>query len=429
MTNIFKSLFNVEYENGDKRNRRIITFCGLKIKYRPKNAKITTVDKNEYIEYVLNNQLDNSCYVSEKEPIKTAPKDVKLIAYYLPQYHAIPENDKWFGKGFTEWYNVAKTVPQYKGHWQPHLPIDVGFYNLETLDIMKRQIKLAKNNGIGGFCYYYYWFNGQKLLEKPIEKFLEDKTLDMPFCLFWDSSHWTQTWNGGTDKDIMYEQKIEADTAERFMQDFLKYAKDERYIKFEDKPVLVISSPNTFNQDELKAFIKELREISKKEISQDLYIMTLRGNSTEEKYEYLDFDAMLEFFPLGIDDLINRKPEKIMNEKFTGSCFDMEEFVEEKKYLYETKYKTYKSCFPNWDNTARKCYRKGRIFQSTPELYKKWLKDIIDWTRKNHKEGDRYVFINAWNEWAEGAHLEPDQKYGYAFLEATKEALEETAKE
>lgn len=324
---------------------------------------------------------------------------------------------------------MAKTVPQYKGHLQPHLPIDVGFYNLETLDIMKRQIKLAKNNGIGGFCYYYYWFNGQKLLEKPIEKFLEDKTLDMPFCLFWDSSHWTQTWNGGTDKDIMYEQKIEADTAERFMQDFLKYAKDERYIKFENKPVLVISSPNTFNQDELKAFIKELREISKKEISQDLYIMTLRGNSTEEKYEYLDFDAMLEFFPLGIDDLINRKPEKIMNEKFTGSCFDMEEFVEEKKYLYETKYKTYKSCFPNWDNTARKCYRKGRIFQSTPELYKKWLKDIIDWTRKNHKEGDRYVFINAWNEWAEGAHLEPDQKYGYAFLEATKEALEETAKE
>ena len=425
LKNIADKIFSIKYENNDRRNRKIITILGIKLKIKPQNVKISYKDKDEYIDYVLNNQLDKSCFVPESNTLVNNQTGVKLIAYYLPQYHQIPENDEWFGKGFVEWYNTSKTVPQFKNHWQPHLPIDVGFYNLETLDVMKRQIELAKKYGIGGFCYYYYWFNGQKLLETPIEKYLQEKSLEMPFCLFWDSSHWTQTWNGGTDKDIMYEQKIENDTAERFMQDFLKYAKDERYIKIDGKPILIISSPNTFKKEELKEFIEKIRCISKKELSNDLYLMTLRGNISDENFDYFNFNSILEFFPLGIDDLVNRKPEKIMNPLFTGSCFDMDDFIQNKKYLYEPKHHTFKSCFPNWDNTARKCYRKARVYLSSPQNYKKWLSDIISWTKSNHTKNEQIVFINAWNEWAEGAHLEPDQKYGYAFLQATKEALEE----
>ena len=209
------------------------------------------------------------------------------------------------------------------------------------------------------------------------------------------------------------------------MRDFLKYAKDERYIKIDGKPILIISSPNTFKKEELKDFIEKIRSISQKELSNDIYLMTLRGNISDENFDYFKFNSMLEFFPLGIDDLVNRKPEKIMNSQFTGSCFDMDDFVQNEKYLYEPKHKTFKSCFPNWDNTARKCYRKARIYQSSPKNYKKWLSDIISWTKLNHSKDEQFVFVNAWNEWAEGAHLEPDQKYGYAFLQATKEAVEE----
>ena len=291
---------------------------------------------------------------------------------------------------------------------------------------MKRQVELAKQYGISGFCFYYYWFNGQKLLEKPIELLLKDKSIDMPFCLFWDSNHWTKTWNGGKDNEIMYHQTIDEDTAKRFMDDFIKFAKDERYIKINKKPVFIISTPNTFEKEKFISFICEIRNIAKKNGFDDLFLMSIRGNISEENIQNMNLDAMLEFFPCGIDDLVSVKPTKIINTKFTGQVYDMEKFISRKKYLYNSSCKLFKSCFPNWDNTPRKCYKKGRIYQSNPVLYKTWLKDIIKWTKENHNNDEQFVFINAWNEWAEGAHLEPDQKYGYAFLKATKEALEES---
>ena len=209
------------------------------------------------------------------------------------------------------------------------------------------------------------------------------------------------------------------------MDDFLKYAKDQRYIKIDNKPIFVISSPKTFEKEKIKNFIKEIRNIAKQNGFEDLYLMSVRGNINSAEIQELGFDAMLEFFPCGIDDLVTVKKEKFVNPKFSGLAYDMEKFVKEKRYLYNANCKTFKNCFPNWDNTARKCYKKARIFENTPENYKKWLKDIIFWTKENHTKNEQIVFINAWNEWAEGAHLEPDQKYGYAYLQATKEALEE----
>ena len=423
---LLSKLYSVKYLNNDKNNIKIYKILGIKIKIRPKREKVNLKDKNLFLDYILNQQLDNSKFVDETEKSHDFKEDdVKLISFYLPQYHAIPENDKWFQKGFTEWFNVTKATPQYINHWQPHLPIDVGFYQLDNLQVLKRQIELAKKYGIAGFCFYYYWFNGQKLLEKPLEKLLADTSLNMPFCLFWDSSHWTKTWNGGDDKEVMYEQKIEDDTAIRFMDDFLKYAKDQRYIKIDNKPIFVISSPKTFEKEKIKNFIKEIRNIAKQNGFEDLYLMSVRGNINSAEIQELGFDAMLEFFPCGIDDLVTVKKEKFVNPKFSGLAYDMEKFVKEKRYLYNANCKTFKNCFPNWDNTARKCYKKARIFENTPENYKKWLKDIIFWTKENHTKNEQIVFINAWNEWAEGAHLEPDQKYGYAYLQATKEALEE----
>ena len=424
----FSKIYSLRYKNNDKNNERLYKIFGIKIKIRPKNKTASIKEKAAFVDYILNNQLDRSNFVEEKNSSHVFKEnEAKLISFYLPQYHSIPENDKWFVKGFVEWFNTSKATPQFIGHNQPHLPIDVGYYNLDNLDVMKRQIELAKKYGISGFCFYYYWFNGQKLLEKPIEKFLEDKSLDMPFCLFWDSSNWTKTWNGGNDKEIMYEQKIEDDTAQKFMIDFLKYARDERYVKIDNRPVFIISSPKIFEEEKIKSFIGKIREIAKEEGFKDLYLMSLRGNVKNEEIKSLNFDSMLEFFPCGMDDLVTVKPEKFVNNKFSGLSYNMKKFVDEKRYLYKAPCKTFKSCFPNWDNTARKCYRKAAIYQMTPELYKIWLKDIIDWTYKNHDKNEQFVFINAWNEWAEGAHLEPCQRYGYAYLEATKEALEEVS--
>lgn len=422
----FSKLYSVSCKNSDE-NQKTYTILGIKIKTRNTREKVTRKDKELFLEYVLNHQLDRSSFVEENQkPYNFEANDVNLISFYLPQFHAIPENDKWFMKGFTEWYNVAKATPQFLGHYQPHLPIDMGFYSLDTTDTIKRQIELAKKNGINGFCFYYYWFNGQKLLEKPIENFLKDKNLDINFCLFWDSSNWTNTWNGGDDNEIMYAQKIDNDTAKRFMDDFLKYAKDDRYIKIDNKPVFVVSTPKNFKKEEFDKFAAKIRQIAKNEGFEDLYLMSLRGNMNEDEIKAWGFDAMLEFFPLGIEDLIPIKKEKFINPKFTGRRYDMEKFIKEKKYLYNNGIKVFKNCFPMWDNTARKCYKKAQIYPSSPKMYKTWLKDIIKWTKENHGKNEQYVFINAWNEWAEGAHLEPDQKYGYAFLNATKEAMTES---
>jgi len=424
--NILDKIFSIKQEMNGKNTRPRLTLFGIKIRLGKKKLKLNSKDRCEYIDYVCNQQLDMSNFKNETTfPVKKNANTPELVAFYLPQYHSIPENDKWFGKGFVEWFNVARAVPQFKGHYQPHLPIDMGYYNLDSLDVMNRQIELAKKYGVGGFCFYYYWFNGQKLLEKPIEKFLENKNLNIKFSLFWDSCNWTNTWNGGEGKETMYCQKIESNSAKRFMDDFLKYAKDSRYIKINNKPMLVVSSPCNFDKNLLQGFLAEIRSIAHKEGLNGLHIMTLKRNCTDELFEFLGFDSFLEFLPLGIDELIPMKAEKIVNKKFNGKCYDMEYFIKNKKYLYKPKYKTFKCAFPNWDNTARKCYKKAKIYQSNPENFKIWLKDIMNWTKEKHSSDEQFVFINAWNEWAEGAHLEPCQKYGYAYLNAVKEAIEE----
>lgn len=409
-----------------KYNRRINKIKAEMLRICP----ISPEDKNEYIDYVLNNQLDKSKFVDLKQlPFKHNKDNPKPIAFYLPQFYPFPENDKWFGRGFTEWTNTNKAVPQFTGHYQPHLPIDLGYYSLKDTEPFKRQIELAKSYGIYGFCFYYYWFSGDTLMRKPIENFLNDRTLDMPFCLFWANENWTKLWDGGN-KEILFEQKLDSGDEKRFMEDILPFFKDSRYIKIDDCPVLIIYRPQIFPKERFAEFANGIRAIARENGFKDLHLIAVKRENIEKELKSFNMDAALEFYPSDIFDKIDIGEVKIMNDKFVGKYYDIDKFIREKKYLYDVDgYRLYKGCFTNWDSTARKCYSNAMIFQTTPEQYKTWLKDIVNWSYKNNGSDHNYIFINAWNEWAEGAHLEPDQKYGYAYLNATEEAIVEGTRE
>ena len=427
---LFNKLFSYKQEFKNYKIHTIARFFGIKLSFY---QNLKAPNKNDFINYILNHQKDRSNFVQiTKEPYKRKENDPKLVAFYLPQFHSFPENDRWFGRGFSEWSNSSKALPQYIGHYQPHLPIDTGFYNLETTEIMKRQIELAKMYGIYGFSFYYYWFSGHKVMEKPIEMFLADKSLDMPFFMFWANEPWTKLWGDGGQNEILFEHEINDGDDVKFMNDILPYMKDKRYIKIDNKPLLVIYNPERYELKKLTNFIVGIRQIAKENGFSDLYIMMPRKaqipkekmQSTLDKYK---LDAIIEFLPHNISyQEYKPKFEKVANKKFLGEIYDVEDYVKNKKYIYKTDCKVFKGLYPNWDNTARKCYTGSWIFQSTPKLYKAWLKDIINWTKENNSKAEQFIFINAWNEWAEGAHLEPDQKYGYAYLQETKDALEET---
>ncbi len=407
----------------------IIYFLGLKIKIR---KKITSNDKNLYIDYVLNHQQDKTKYVEiTKESHNISENNPKLIALYLPQYHDFPENVKWFGRGFSEWTNTSKTVPQFVGHYQPHIPIDVGYYNLESNNVMIRQIELAKKYGISGFGFYYYWYSGDKIMEKPIERFLADKSLNINFFLFWANEDWTMLWDNGDAAEVLHKQEIKENDAEKFMTDLLPYLKDERYIKINNKPLFVLYDPELYPYDTYINFNKKIRAIAKENGFDDLYIITTTWRADNYKNNYKEFtdkyllDGLFEFFPQSLHKVTKKIYPRVVNKKFVGEIFDVHDYIARRQYLYQCNTNLFKGIFPNWDNTPRKCYNHAFIWQNNPQDYKVWLKDILNWTKDNKSKEEQYIFINAWNEWAEGAHLEPDKKYGYAYLQATKEALEE----
>ncbi|AVV56246.1 methyltransferase domain-containing protein [Paenibacillus glucanolyticus] len=348
--------------------------------------------------------------------------DIKLLAFYLPQFHPIKENDEWWGKGFTEWTNVSKAVPQFVGHYQPHLPGELGYYDLRLIDVMERQVELAKHYGIFGFCFYHYWFSGKRLLERPVDQLLENKHIDMPFCLCWANENWSRRWDG-EESDILMEQKYTKEDNLAFIEDLLIYLRDDRYIKINGKPLILVYRPALF--PDFKETSKVWRDYCISVGIGEIYIM---GVSWGIKHPtQFDLDGLVEFPPHSIheygSELINER-YNILNPEYNGLIFDYKKFVEEEKYLLEVDYELYKGVCPSWDNTARKPNNSTIYHNSSPDLYKRWLKKVIQHTRSTFKD-DKFVFINAWNEWAEGAHLEPDRKYGYAYLEATRSAMVE----
>ncbi|MCK9152234.1 glycoside hydrolase family 99-like domain-containing protein [Methanobacterium alcaliphilum] len=408
----------------------------LRVKYKKKSQNFSNLSKkygklknehqinSQYIFNLLNSSNKYSSFVEYEDNfnVNLTPQDIKLIAFYLPQFHPIKENDEWWGKGFTEWTNVSKALPKFIGHYQPHLPIDLGFYDLRLIETQKRQIELAKKYGIFGFCFYYYWFNGKRLLEKPLNMFLNNPELNLPFCLCWANENWSRRWDG-MDEDILIAQKYSPEDDLNIIKDLSKYFKDGRYIKIDGKHLIIVYKPQLLPKP--RETFKIWREYFKKENLGELFILGAKRHDFTDPETY-GLDGAVEF-PPNTPHPTQSKPVQFINKGANPTVYDLEKFVANKEYMEEDNYFKFKTVIPSWDNTARRG-NNGQVYVSDPSIYKKWLSDVITFTNENMDQEKRYIFINAWNEWAEGAHLEPDQKFGYGYLKATAEAILESRK-
>ena len=358
--------------------------------------------------------------------------NIKPIAIYLPQFHPISENNEWWGKGFTEWTNVVKAKPCFEGHYQPHLHSDLGFYDLRLEEARLAQEELATSYGIYGFCYYHYWFNGKRLLHEPLDRKLKNTKEDFPFMMCWANENWTRTWDGSANK-ILLSQEYSIDDDKKHIQHLITYFKDDRYIKVNGKPIFIIYRPKFFPN------IEQTIELWRKEVKMagfpDLYIGFSQNFEHQYEPESKGFDFAFEFQP-NFSNTSNSIsfPRTFFQKAIRRLKKQLKIKVEDLKYYYdysaftnkqiEKKFKkdVYPGITPMWDNSARRKENPFILHDSTPEKYRKWLsfiKENYPW----NTVPENFLFINAWNEWAEGNHLEPCQKWGTEYLEITKESL------
>lgn len=380
---------------------------------------------NQYVKQILSIPSASDEYVDLASDVyERQAGDPAILAYYLPQFHPTPENDEWWGRGITEWHNVSRAVPQYAGHYQPRLPGELGYYDLRLKENIARQIELARMHGIYGFAYYFYWFDGRRLLDKPLDAFLSDPQLDFPFCLCWANESWTRRFDGSSGEIIMY-QNESVESYRAFIESVKPYVADKRYIRVGGRPVLIIYRPSFI--PECPNVLAYWRSYCKEEGLGNPYIIGVKENTFDGDLLSLGFDAQSEFHPGTLFRYSKNITQDIeFMQGFNGIVLDYVDLVKNKKYLNFQARKLYRAAMPMWDNTPRR-NNTAMIYEgSSPELYKQWLKDLL-YETKNNKELDApFVFINAWNEWGESAYLEPDRKYGYAYLRATREAVEET---
>ncbi|HEY2382079.1 MAG TPA: glycoside hydrolase family 99-like domain-containing protein [Terriglobia bacterium] len=339
---------------------------------------------------------------------------VRLMAFFLPQFHPTPENNLWWGKGFTEWTNVTKAEPLFAGHYQPHLPADLGFYDLRLRETRHEQIALAKEYGIDGFCYYYYWFSGTRILNRPLDDMLRDPESDMPFCLCWANENWTRRWDGA-DHEILIAQKYLPTDDLEFIRSVIPFFNDSRYIRLNGAPFLIVYQPQHL-PDPQKA-LDSWREYCEQAGVGPIHLCAALTNDNEN-YAKLGFDSGLQFPPH------NRKCGSVNDQvdfytPFHGCVVEYADLAQ--SYLDESypHSNVFRTVSPSWDQTARVGSRAFITLNGTPANYEYWLKESIRRTTEDFPAQDRFVFINAWNEWAEGCHLEPDRRFQRQFLEAT----------
>jgi glycosyltransferase involved in cell wall biosynthesis len=347
---------------------------------------------------------------------------LKTIAFYLPQFHPFPENDKWWGKGFTEWTNVTKAKPNFVGHYQPHLPIHNGFYDLRVPEVMIEQARLARNYGINGFNFYYYWFDGKVLMHKPFEILLEHKEIDINFCITWANENWTRRWDG-QENDILIAQNHSEEDSIKFLDSLYKYFNDDRYIRIDNKPVLIIYRANIIPK--MKETVELWRKKAKKDGFEGLYLICAQSFGIKSPEPY-GFDAAMEFPPHTAQSN-QLKNIELINKEYDGFLYDYSQVVENTIKFDEPSYKLFRTAMLSWDNTARKQNHSHIFCNFSLSKYKKWLSHIASNVFENNKydNDEKLIFVNAWNEWAEGTHLEPDRKFGYGYLETTYQVLKE----
>jgi hypothetical protein len=345
--------------------------------------------------------------------------DVRLIAFYLPQYHPIPENDAWWGKGFTEWPGVASARPLFERHYQPHIPADLGFYDLRLPEARAAQAELARQYGIHGFCYHYYWFSGRRILQRPLDDVLRTGEPDFPFCVCWANEPWSRRWDG-SESEILIAQEHDLETDKRLILDLLPLFADRRYIRIDGKPLLIIYRVGLLPDPQ--ALFAAWREIARREGLGGLHICMAETFGLRDPFGH-GCDSAVGFPPHQLlAGQINDTVHGLASDH-AGAIYSYAAAVTNEIVAPPPQYLRFRCVMPGWDNTPRRG-RAGNVFHdATPELYELWLREAIGATRRQLPPGQRLVFINAWNEWGEGAHLEPDLRFGRQYLEATRRTL------
>ncbi len=344
----------------------------------------------------------------------------KIIAYYLPQFHAIPENDAFWGDGFTEWRNVSRGVPRYPGHIQPRLPRDLGFYNLKDTEIYRRQISLARQAGIHAFCYYYYWFNRKRVLEGPIERMLADPTLDFPFVLMWANENWTRAWDG-SESEILLRQDYADSDDDALVDDFARHMKDSRYMRIGNQPVLFIYRPGHI-PDLSSKLQKWKQSFSARHGIEPLFFMAQGFENFDPRPSGLD--GAIEFPPHKLGQYLpNITPQSnVFDKAFKGFIHRYDDVMLRASQEPDPEFDLIRCTFPGWDNESRRPNRGTSYAGATPQKFETWMRRSISFARKFPIRGEPIVAVNAWNEWAEAAYLEPDVHNGYAYLNALSRA-------
>ena len=353
-------------------------------------------------------------------------KTPRVTAFYLPQFHAIPENDRAWGKGFTEWTNVTRTQPYFAGHIQPYLPSDLGFYDLNNIEILRSQIDLAAHYGLTGFCFHYYWFQGKKILRKPLENFLEINPSNFEFSVCWANEPWSRRWDG-SDRDVIIPQNHSFENDKNIIFDLIPLMERSNYIRVNGRPLLILYRPSLLGGD-LKRTIEFWRATAiNNNLGDPLILSGPYGLSSAQMSinngvldGYVQFPPH-EFWQHGIKANIQSMPF-IINKQFEGGLYDS---VMAKNHFTTADYGgnlVFKCAFPSWDNTARRRENSSIFFNSTPNNFEEWMKSNLRSVIAEPRY-DGLTFVNAWNEWAEGAVLEPSRWYGYAYLMALKKAL------
>lgn len=362
---------------------------------------------------------------------------VRTIALHLPQFHPIPENDEWWGKGFTEWTNVVQATPRFPGHYQPHLPADLGFYDLRLPEARAAQAELAAEYGIHGFCYYHYWFNGRQLLERPVNEILESGEPDFPFCLCWANGNWNRAWDG-SGHDVLMEQRYSAEDDLAHIRALIPFFHDPRYIRVEGRPFFAVYLASRLPDPGRTADL--WRREAERAGLKGLFLVRVESHDESGDPRKVGFDCSLQFEPRwsGLWDsrLVRRKwwhrhklgtGERAFRDNL---IYDYETLVRRSLAEALPEYPRIPCVCPGWDNSPRRKSGAVVFVNSRPELYGGWLGEVVERQRKQlagHGGSgivpEALVFINAWNEWAEGNHLEPCQKWRRAYLEATRRAL------
>lgn len=341
----------------------------------------------------------------------------KLIAFFLPQFHPTPENDEWWGKGFTEWTNVTKAVPLFEGHYQPHLPADLGFYDLRLKETRHAQINLAKQYGIDGFCYHYYWFSGKRILNRPIDDMYSDSESDTPYCFCWANENWTRRWDAA-EHELLIAQKYHQDDDLNFIKDMVKYFNDPRYIKINGAPFLIVYRPQ--HLPDSNKTLRTWRAYCKSIGIDKIHVCAALTHGNDDYVQY-GFDSGVQFPPHNpaLATINNKVPFLKPHKGYVIDYRDLVCSYLNRQYVSPNVFLT---VTPAWDNTARTSDRAFILINSSPDNYEYWLSSAINKTQTAHPTEQGMVFINAWNEWAEGCHLEPDIKYGHQFLVSTLNA-------